>query len=144
LTVGLNFDLTTNRVTGSGYAYDAGGNMTSDGSCSNPCWAYDKMGNLISGEGATYAYDAFNQRVQKTKGGTTYDFVMGLNGQPFDEYQGTTHTRTTAGFITYANNTTYFNHSDHLGAPRITTDYTARCSGRKSICRSETGSLKPL
>jgi RHS repeat-associated protein len=124
LTVDLNFDLTTNRVTGSSYAYDAGGNMTSDGSCSNPCWAYDKMGNLISGEGATYAYDAFNQRVQKTKGGTTYDFVMGLNGQPFDEYQGTTHTRTTAGFVTYANNTTYFNHTDHLGAPRITTDYT--------------------
>jgi RHS repeat-associated protein len=124
LTVDLNFDLTTNRVTGGSYAYDAGGNMTSDGSCSNPCWAYDKLGNLISGEGATYAYDAFNQRVQKTKGGTTYDLVMGLNGQPFDEYQGTTHTRTTAGFITYANNTTYFNHADHLGTPRITTDYT--------------------
>lgn len=41
-----------------------------------------------------------------------------------DEYQGTVPTRFNGGIFTYANNTTYFNRTDHLGTPRLTTDYT--------------------
>jgi len=107
-----------------GFTYDAAGNLTSDGSC-NPCWTYDDRGNLIQGEGATFAYDGLGRRVQKISGGVTYDFFLNLDGTPWDEYQGTVHSRVNGGLFTYANNTTYFNRTDHLGTPRVTTDYTA-------------------
>jgi len=113
-----------NRITSGGFSYDAGGNLTSDGSCS-PCWVYDDAGNLTGGGNATFAYDALGQRVQKiSSSGTTFDFALGLDGHPFDEYQGTVHSRVTGGLFTYANGTTYFNKTDHQGTPRVTTDYT--------------------
>jgi len=112
-----------NQITNAGFSYDAAGNVTSNGSCS-PCWVYDDLGNLTGGGNATFAYDALGQRVQKVYSGTTYDFLLGLDGHPFDEYQGTTRSRVTGGLFTYANNTTYFNRTDHLGTPRASTDYT--------------------
>jgi RHS repeat-associated protein len=113
-----------NQIVGD--TYDAAGNLTSDGICTpTPCWTYDDRGNLIQGEGATFAYDGLGRRVQKISGGVTYDFFLNLDGTPWDEYQGASHSRVNGGLFTYANNTTYFNRTDHLGTPRVTTDYTA-------------------
>jgi RHS repeat-associated protein len=128
LTAGTGYDVLysfngNNRNITSGFAYDAAGNLTSDGTCS-PCWTYDDFGNLSTGNGATFSYDALGRRTQKVVSGTTYNFVLGLDGTPFNEYQGESWTRTTGGGFTYANNSTYFNRTDNLGTPRLSTDYT--------------------
>jgi RHS repeat-associated protein len=123
---GLEVDYTfngNNRNTTSGFAYDSAGNLTSDGSCT-PCWAYDDAGQLTSGNGATYLYDGVGRRQQKTDaGGTVHDFVFD-GSTPYTEFTSAGFVRQTGGFYTYANGTTYIPHSDHLGTPRVTTDYT--------------------
>jgi RHS repeat-associated protein len=125
---GLNVNYTfnsSNRNTSTGFAYDVAGNLTSDGSGCTSCWTYDYAGNLTADYwGANFTYDGMGNRVQRTYGGTTNDFVLGPDGSPFDEYQGTVHSRVTGGLFTYANGITYFNHTDHEGTPRVTTDYT--------------------
>jgi RHS repeat-associated protein len=129
-TVDLSFN-NSNLITTSGYSYDVAGNLLKDGSGCNPCWQYDDNGNLVSSaygsSAASYTYDALGRRVEKVSGTTTYDFVLDGSNQ-LDEYQGsswpTTWTRTTDGVFTYANGTTYFNRTDNLGTPRVSTDYT--------------------
>jgi len=70
-------------------------------------------------------YDGLGRRQQKTDpAGNVHSFVLGPHGQPFDEYVGSTWTRTTGGMFTYANSTTYFNHTDERGTPKLSTDYT--------------------
>ena len=129
-TVDLSFD-SNNRINTGGYSYDVAGNLLKDGSACNPCWQYDDNGNLVSSaygsSAASYSYDALGRRVERVYGGTTYDFVLdGSNS--LDEYQGsvwpTVWSRTTGGAFTYANGTTYFNRTDNLGTPRVSTDYT--------------------
>jgi RHS repeat-associated protein len=105
--------------------------ITSDGSCT-PCWTYDDAGQLTSGNGASYLYDGVGRRQQKTDaGGTVHDFVFD-GSVPYTEFTSAGFTRQTGGFYTYANNSTYFPRSDHLGTPRVTTDYTG------SVQRTET------
>ena len=65
---------------------------------------------------------------KERKGGPApYDFVLD-GSNPLDEYQGsvwpTVWSRTNGGIFTYANGTTYFNRTDNLGTPRVSTDYT--------------------
>jgi RHS repeat-associated protein len=120
-----------NRITTSGFSYDAAGNLLRDGSACNPCWQYDDNGNLVSSSygssAATYVYDALGRRVEKVSGGITFDFVLD-GSNPLDEYPGsvwpTVWSRTTGGVFTYANGTTYFNRTDDIGTPRVSTDYT--------------------
>ena len=63
----------------------------------------------------------------KFGGPAPYDFVLD-GSNPLDEYQGsvwpTVWSRTNGGIFTYANGTTYFNRTDNLGTPRVSTDYT--------------------
>jgi uncharacterized protein RhaS with RHS repeats len=60
-----------NQITYPGYAYDAAGNLTSDGVHN---YTYDAEGNMLTVDGgstAQYVYDAFNRRVrQQTSSGT--------------------------------------------------------------------------
>jgi RHS repeat-associated protein len=108
----------------SNFTYDSAGNVTADGLCSpTPCWSFDDAGQLTAGNGASYLYDALGRRQQKTDaGGTVRSFVFDGNS-PFTEYSPG-FTRATGGFFTYANGTTYFNRTDNLGTPRLSTDYT--------------------
>jgi len=100
------------------------GDLTSDGTCT-PCWTYDYAGHLTADHaGASFAYDGLGNRVQRSYGGTTYDFVLDNGGNAALEYQGSVPSRFTGGLFTYANNSTYFPRPDHLGTPRVTTDYT--------------------
>jgi RHS repeat-associated protein len=129
-TVDLSFD-SNNHINTGGYSYDAAGNLLKDGSACNPCWQYDDNGNLVSSSygssAATYVYDALGRRVEKVSGGITFDFVLD-GSNPLDEYQGsvwpTVWSRTNGGVFTYANGTTYFNRTDNIGTPRVSTDYT--------------------
>jgi RHS repeat-associated protein len=53
---------TTNRITGSPYAYDANGNMTNDGI--NPL-VYDAENHAVSSSSGAYSYDGKGLRVKK-------------------------------------------------------------------------------
>jgi RHS repeat-associated protein len=53
---------TTNRITGSPYAYDANGNMTNDGINT---LVYDAENHAVSSSSGAYTYDGNNLRVKK-------------------------------------------------------------------------------
>jgi hypothetical protein len=61
---------TTNRITTSGYAYDANGNMTNDGS---NALTYDGENHLLTTNvsAGIYTYDGNGLRVKKVAGNTT-------------------------------------------------------------------------
>jgi RHS repeat-associated protein len=138
-TVDLSFD-SNNHINTGGYSYDVAGNLLKDGSGCNPCWGYDAVGNLVSSSygssAASYSYDALGRRVERVAGGTTYDFVLD-GSNPLDEYQAsvwpTVWSRTNGSIFTYANGTTYFNRTDNIGAPRVSTDYTGTVKRTETI-----------
>jgi RHS repeat-associated protein len=76
LTRSFTFDA-ADRISTSGFAYDAAGNMTCDG---NRTFAYDGLNRLsavLDSSGTTiaaFAYDAFNRRVSSTEGTRTTFF----------------------------------------------------------------------
>jgi len=128
---------TQNRLVGPPYQYDAAGNSTYDGSHT---YFYDAENRLVQVDGtfgtcstatACYSYDALSQRVDKTTGSTSLDYVYNLDGQVMSEWctncAGYTGPTTEYIFLLnnfvaeYKNNTTYFVYSDHLGSPRILT-----------------------
>jgi RHS repeat-associated protein len=75
LSVGVN--VSTNQLTGTGFAYDSVGDMTGDGVHT---YQYDAESRLTSldSTGANYVYDANNQRVRKTVGSSFTENI--LNG----------------------------------------------------------------
>ncbi len=76
----VTVDPATNRITGTGYAYDAGGNATNDGFNT---LVYDAENHAVSvsnaGASAAYSYDANGLRVKKavTSGATTVYIFSG-------------------------------------------------------------------
>jgi RHS repeat-associated protein len=90
---------------------------------------YDAENRIVSVDGGatTYVYNAQGQRVQKSVGAAITDYVYDLGGHAITEingsgvwmrgeiYTGGRH------IATYANSTTYFNHSDWLGTERART-----------------------
>lgn len=76
-TNSVTVDATTNRITGSPYAYDLSGNMTNDGSNT---LAYDAENHAVSatngGGSGTYSYDGNGLRVKKVSGSTTTVYVF--------------------------------------------------------------------
>jgi len=79
------FDTSTNRISTSGFGYDAAGNLTADGTHS---YQWDGEGRLVTVDnGATIVlvYNALGQQVGVTKGGT--DVVWHLKS-PADKSQG--------------------------------------------------------
>ncbi|HKV04434.1 MAG TPA: RHS repeat-associated core domain-containing protein [Candidatus Acidoferrales bacterium] len=85
-TNSVSVDSTTNRINSPGYSYDAAGNLTNDGMNSLVYDAEDRAtsstGSLGSG---AYAYDGYGQRIAKTVGGATTDYIFS-NSQVIAEY----------------------------------------------------------
>ncbi len=87
----LTIDPATNRITGTGYGYDANGNMTADGLNS---LTYDAENRTVSVNGSTtYSYDGNSLRVKKVSGATTVYLFSGtkviaeyVNGSLTKEY----------------------------------------------------------
>ncbi len=73
----VTFDQTKNRISTSGYAYDANGNLTNDG---NNTLVYDAENRAVSvtngGASGTYTYDGNGLRVKKVSGSTTTVYVF--------------------------------------------------------------------
>jgi RHS repeat-associated protein len=141
----LGFDA-NNRITGvTGVGYDLAGNLTSDGSgVGSHTYFYNAENRLIQVDGtlgtcstatACYVYNADGQRVRKTTGGSSMDYLYDLAGHKVagvdptgvfmqgELYAGGRH------FATYApapgpTGATFFTHSDWLGTERVRTDMT--------------------
>jgi RHS repeat-associated protein len=125
----LAFNTATNQMIGA--TYDAAGNLINDGLHS---YKYDAEGNLLAvGAGATSdIYDAFNNRVQSSGSGTTYQYAFNPQGQRVSEWQPSSSTPTMVEAVTYWNGQpvayydgtgTSFIHQDALGTKRAETDY---------------------
>jgi hypothetical protein len=74
------FSASTNRISTSGFTYDAAGDLTDDGTHS---YQYDAEGRLISvdhGTTASYVYNALGWRVEKQAGGRIRNTCSGGRG----------------------------------------------------------------
>jgi RHS repeat-associated protein len=125
LTVSLlsAYNTANNRLTGSNWAYDAAGNMTTHGG-----WtlAYDaanrmKTSQPSGGSLTSYVYDADGRRVKKTTGTTSTYFVYDAFGQLAAEYASTDPTGTAE---------THYLTTDHLGSTRLVTNQTGAVVSR--------------
>jgi RHS repeat-associated protein len=111
-----------NRIIGSGITYDAAGNIMNDGFHS---YSYDAEGHLMSVDGtaASYLYNASGQRVESTTPSNKIDFIYDQTGAAITEATASSWARSElyAGGLhvaSYANSTTYFDHSDWQGTVR--------------------------
>jgi RHS repeat-associated protein len=119
----LTIDPNTNRITDAGNTYDAAGNMTND---HVHAYAFDAENRVktVDSTGASYTYDAANQRVLKTVGATTTVYIFSgasviaeyaagaAAGSPSKEYVASgrrTLASVSAGAVTYY-------HPDQLSA----------------------------
>jgi RHS repeat-associated protein len=126
-----NFDANNRIATGSGFTYDAAGNITND---SIHSYAYDAENRIVkvdAGTAGVYSYDAEGRRVANTVGSTSYEYLFDLDGRAVTELvAGTATTNRTevyAGGRHLATQnvtlgTTYFIHTDWLGTERARTN----------------------
>jgi len=106
-----------------GYAYDAAGNLLNDGVHSYAYDAENRITQVDGGATASYVYDAFGKRVEKTAGGNITEYVYNADGQVawiavnghFAMYYAYLNGRRLAQY----NGGIYFLHGDHLGSTRL-------------------------
>lgn len=125
-----NINASTNQITG--LAYDAAGNLSSDGISAS--YQYDAEGNVIKVGGsypAQYIYDALNHRVQVQSGGLTVEYLYDVAGRRTSTWYAGTITGI-EGRIYWGNRLlafrsndgrTYFDHQDNTGTERVRTAY---------------------
>ena len=78
--IGKNFLASVNnQISAIGYTYDAAGDLTADGNGNSCTYNADEM--ITASSGASYVYDALNQRVAKT-GGSNAGETIYFNGVP--------------------------------------------------------------
>ncbi len=122
----LTIDPNTNRITGTGYGYDANGNITADGLNS---LTHDAENRTVSVNGTTsYFYDGNSLRVKKVSGATTVYIFSGT--KVIAEYEnGAAPGSPTREYIHSGNQllakieggATQYYHGDHLSV-RVITD----------------------
>jgi RHS repeat-associated protein len=128
-TVGLcpqfTFSSSTNRITTSGYTYDAAGNVTNDGVHAYTWDAEGRIATVDAGSTATYTYDALGRRVEGDVGGDqeyfyVYDPAGNLLDAPLGVLGEDELTEPVAGRVlaSYTNgrSVTYFKHPNALGS----------------------------
>jgi RHS repeat-associated protein len=129
-----------NQPTGSGYVYDASGDMTYDPATLDT-YAYDDESRMVSvtgGASATYTYDANGFRVQKSANGTTTVFIYS-GSQDIAEYDNGAAPSSPSREFIYGNGdmlaevsggaTTYYQ-KDHLSV-RMITDANGNVAGQQ-------------
>jgi RHS repeat-associated protein len=128
----LSFNTANNRITNSGYVYDAAGNLANDGTRTFTYDAENKI-KTVNGESDVYRYDGDGNRVRK-------NFTAGENmrmvysgGQLIAEYDLSTgslkkeYVYGAGGLLaTIKPGTgTRYTTTDHLGSPRVVTNSSA-------------------
>jgi YD repeat-containing protein len=74
-----------NRITTSGYTFDAAGNIINDGSHTYTYDAENRIVKVDSGSTGVYTYDAEGRRVAKTSGSGSYEYLFDLGGRAVTE-----------------------------------------------------------
>lgn len=139
VSVDLNYNSSDNRITTSGYGYDAAGNLIAEPN--GKSYTYDGENRIVSATvgGATseYSYDGNGRRIKKKVGGTTTRFEYGASGELIAEYNDSTGSLIkeyiSAGqlSVTVENGTDYkYATSDYLGTPRVWTDQNGNVVSR--------------
>ncbi len=132
----LSFNTSTNRITNSGFVYDAAGNLTSD---SVHSYAYDAESNMTQVDGGATAkntYDAANRRVRIDWSGDANEFVFNPAGQRTsiwdpvqnNQVQGQTFWGATPAEY-YKNGTAHYQHQDWMGTERMGTTFNGQWEG---------------
>jgi RHS repeat-associated protein len=125
--VGNSYSYTTSgkdwltNVGSKTYGWDLYGQMTSDGVRS---YTWDQFGRLATGGGATFSYNAVNQRVRKVSAAGTNDFVYGPSGELLYESQtGTAYVYLGGGMIAMSRGgQMYAVHTDQVARPEAVTN----------------------
>jgi len=117
---------TSNRITNTGFSYDAAGNMTADGTGTS--YAFDAEGKQKSAAGVNYTYDGLGWRVQKSNGeldwfngGHSLLFESDLSGNVTKEYIWFGSLRVARRD---SNGSVYYYFADALGSGRVMTNAT--------------------
>jgi RHS repeat-associated protein len=118
----------SNQFSGSGYGYDAAGNMTSQPGATYIYDAEDRLASTAGGS-ASYIYDASGKRVEKTVSGTWRDYVYDAQGNVVAEdisagWQAGYVYLNGRMIVEYEYSTTYFVTGDQLGSSRLLTTLT--------------------
>ncbi len=138
------YSATTNHITTSGYAYDAAGDVTGDGTYT---YAWDAEGHLIkvlqSGTAiSTNTYNALGQRVRDVTTSATTDEAYGAGGSLLWRYTGSSTDPNQRAFVPFNGRIlaeyyggspggTLFHHPDELGSDTVSTSYNG------SICQEK-------
>jgi len=129
-TNSVTVSTTTNQITGSGYSYDASGNMTQDGMNT---LTYDAENRTVSASGplgsGSYVYDGNGLRVEKTVSGATTIYIFSGSKVIAEYASGASPSSPTKEYIysggallaTVTSSSTTYHHSDHLSV-RMSTD----------------------
>lgn len=108
-----------------GYGYDIAGNMIYDGVHHYTYDAESRITQVDSGSTANYVYNENGKRARKSTGSGFTEYYYGADGTVQNDYNGTwvaQYVYEGGGLIAeYANNTTHFVHTDHLGSTRLVT-----------------------
>ncbi|MGD0221785.1 MAG: hypothetical protein ABSF71_05575 [Terriglobia bacterium] len=117
------FSAATNRINTSGFAYDAAGDLTSDGTHSYTWDAEGRLATMDGGSTETITYNALGQRVNSRGGSTTYNAAgertssAGYNFVPWGGVNWAVYT-----------SSTYFVHHNLLQSATIATNQTGAVS----------------
>ena len=118
----------TNRISESGYVFDANGSLTQN--AAGERFAYDAenhqkeffaAGNGSNTPDATYFYDGDGRRIKKVTATETTVFVYNASGQLVAEYSTQVSQTPQVSYLT----------TDHLGSPRVITDEFGAVKDRK-------------
>ena len=130
--VGLSFNANNNRITNSGYGYDAAGNLTNDGVHS---YGFDGENKIKSVDGVSdvYRYDGDGNRIRKNFATGEKVRMVYSGGQLIAEYDLSSgalqkeYVYGAKGVIATIEpgNGTRYTTSDHLGTPRVITNSSA-------------------
>ncbi|KAA6459568.1 hypothetical protein DYQ86_15715 [Acidobacteria bacterium AB60] len=124
----LTINTANNQITGSGYTYDAAGNMTNDGSHS---YTFDAEGNVTAVDGgatASAVYDGLNHKVRAQTGSNVVEFMFDITGRVTSNWVSATvanegHIFADGAQVAFrsADGNTYFTQKDMVGTDRIHT-----------------------
>ncbi len=126
---GLAFSSTNNRITTTGYSYDASGNLTQDSS--NPTvhtyqWdAESRASSVDNGSTHSFVYNALGHRVHFGISGGGEDHYFDPEGGWLGVANAYDVVRWADSYMTvYAGTSTYFNHVNNIGSTSIVTNHS--------------------
>jgi RHS repeat-associated protein len=118
-----------NKITNTGFSYDASGNLLGDGASS---YVFNAESQIKTGAGVTYTYDGDGKRVQKSNG-KLYWYGMGSEVLDETDLTGSTTNSSFSEYIFFggkriarrdASSSVVYYFADHLATSRVLTNAT--------------------